>query len=59
MKESHYKRLENPVAQAVVVLAGAVALMFCAWLLTVTNIYPAEPLFAWSIATAFMLLFAL
>ncbi len=59
MKESYYKKLESPIVQAVVVMAGAVALMLCGWLLTVTNIYPAEPLFAWSIATAFMLLFAL
>ncbi len=59
MKESHYKKLESPVVQAIVVMAGAVALMLCGWLLTVTGIYPAEPLFAWSIATAFMLLFAL
>lgn len=59
MTEAQYKKLENPVAQAVVVLAGAIALMLCGWLLTVSDIYPAEPLFAWSIATAFMLLFAI
>ncbi len=59
MKESYYKKLENPAMQALVILTGAVGLMLCAWFLTVTNVYPEEPLFAWSIATAFMLLFAL
>lgn len=59
MKESYYKKLENPAMQALAILTGAVGLMLCAWFLTVTNVYPEEPLFAWSIATAFMLLFAL
>ena len=59
MKDSYYKKLENPAIQAVVVMAGALILMLFGWFLTVTNIYPPEPLFAWSIATAFMLLFAL
>lgn len=45
--------------QALAILTGAVGLMLCGWFLTVTNVYPEEPLFAWSIATAFMLLFAL
>ena len=59
MTESDYKKIDSPIAQAVVVLAGAITLMMCGWLLTVTRIYPVEPLFAWSIATAFMLLFAM
>jgi hypothetical protein len=59
MTESDLKKIENPVAQAVVVLGGALALMLGGWLLTVTGIFPVEPLFAWSIAAAFMLLFAL
>ncbi len=59
MKESDYKKLDNPIAQAIVILAGAIALMLGGWLLTVTRIYRVDPLFAWSIATAFMLLFAL
>jgi hypothetical protein len=59
MKESDYKKIDNPMAQAVVVLTGALALMFGGWLLKVTGIFPTEPLFAWSIAAAFMLLFAL
>lgn len=59
MTDSFYTKLENPVAQAVLILAGAVVLMFGGWLLAVTGIYPVDPLFAWSIATAFMLLFAM
>jgi len=59
MKESDYKRIDSPIAQAVVILTGAIVLMICGWLLTVTRIYPSDPLFSWSIATAFMLLFAL
>lgn len=59
MKESDYKKIDSPIAQAIVILAGALVLMVCGWLLTVTGIYPAEPLFAWSIAAAFMLLYAM
>ncbi|MBP6827831.1 MAG: hypothetical protein KA165_14810 [Saprospiraceae bacterium] len=51
--------MENPAVQALVVLTGALVLMLIGWFLTVTKVYPAEPLFAWSIATAFMLLFAM
>lgn len=59
MKESHFKKLDSPPMQAAVILAGAVLLMFFSWLLTVTNIFPADRLFPWSVAAAFMLLFAL
>ncbi len=59
MQESDYKKIDSPVAQAVVVLSGALVLMLGGWLLTVSGIFPVEPLFAWSIAAAFMLLFAL
>lgn len=59
MQESDYKKIDSPIAQAGVVLVGALVLMLGGWLLTVTNIYPVEPLFAWSVAAAFMLLFAL
>ncbi len=59
MNERYYKKLENPAVQALVVLTGALVLMLIGWFLTVTKVYPAEPLFAWSIATAFMLLFAM
>ena len=59
MNERYYKKLENPAVQALVVLTGALVLILIGWFLTVTKVYPAEPLFAWSIATAFMLLFAM
>lgn len=59
MQESQYKKLDSPLKQALVVLAGALVLMLGGWLLTVTKIYPVEPLFAWSIAAAFLLLFAM
>lgn len=45
--------------QAVAIVAGGAALMVFGWLLTVTGIYRLEPLFAWSIAAAFSLLFGL
>ncbi|MBK7936526.1 MAG: hypothetical protein IPJ82_05330 [Lewinellaceae bacterium] len=51
--------MDNPVMQAAVVLAGAALLMLCGWFLAATKIYAGDPLFAWSVATAFMLLFAL
>ena len=59
MTESDFKKIDNPIAQAVAIFAGAVVLMLGGWLLTVAGIYAAEPLFAWSIAAAFMLLFAI
>lgn len=59
MKESDYKKIDSPIAQALVVLGGALALMVCGWLLTVSKIYPVDRLYAWSIAAAFMLLFAM
>ncbi len=59
MTESDFKKIDNPIAQAVAIFTGAVVLMLGGWLLTVAGIYAAEPLFAWSIAAAFMLLFAI
>lgn len=59
MKESDYKKIDSPIAQALVVLGGALVLMVCGWLLTVSKIYPVDRLYAWSIAAAFMLLFAM
>jgi len=59
MKESDYKKIDSPIAQALVVLGGALALMVCGWLLTVSKIYPVDRLYAWSIAAAFMLLLAM
>jgi len=59
MKESDYKKIDSPIAQALLVLGGALVLMVCGWLLTVSKIYPVDRLYAWSIAAAFMLLFAM
>lgn len=53
------QNVHKPPVQAAIVLAAGLILMFLAWLLTVLKIYEQEPLFAWSIAAAFMLLFAL
>ncbi len=49
----------QPIKQAGLVFAGALLLMFLGWLSTVSNILPTGKLYAWSIATAFTLLFAL
>lgn len=59
MKEPDYKKLDSPVAQAAVVFAGALALMAGSWLLAVTNIFKPDRLFAWSVAAALMLFYAL
>jgi hypothetical protein len=59
MKESYYKKLDNPVVQAAVILAGAVVLMAFTRILDATGLLAADPLFPWSVAAAFMLLFAL
>ena len=53
------QKLSDPVVQAATVSAGATVLMLAGWALTASGIYPLEPLFAWSIAAAFSLLFAL
>lgn len=53
------QRKLDPPYQAALVLAGALALMLGGWLVKLTGIFPVERLFAWSIATAFTLLFAL
>jgi len=53
------QKLTDPVVQAATISAGAIALMLGGWVLTASGIYRLEPLFAWSIAAAFSLLFAL
>lgn len=53
------QKLTDPVVQAATISAGAIALMLGGWALTASGIYRLEPLFAWSIAAAFSLLFAL
>jgi hypothetical protein len=49
----------QPIKQAGLVFAGALLLMLLGWLSTVSNVFPTGKLFAWSIATAFTLLFAM
>ena len=53
------QKLSDPVVQAATVYAGDTVIMLAGWALTASGIYPLEPLFAWSIAVAFSLLFAL
>lgn len=53
------QKISEPAVQAVAIVLGALVLMLCGWFLTVTGIYAAEPLYPWSIAAAFSLLFAL
>lgn len=48
-----------PPKQAALVFAGALLLMFGGWALDKLGVFPTEPLFPWSIATAFTLLFAI
>ncbi|MBL7802648.1 MAG: hypothetical protein JNL02_02855 [Saprospiraceae bacterium] len=48
-----------PYKQAAMVAAGALVLMGGGWLLSAIGMLEMEPLFPWSIATAFSLLFAI
>ncbi|MGI9158883.1 MAG: hypothetical protein ACR2K1_03940 [Saprospiraceae bacterium] len=49
----------QPWKQALVIASGAFAIMLLGFLLTVSGLYAPDSLFAWSIASAFLLLFAL
>ncbi len=49
----------SPPEQAGLVLGGALLIMFTGWALTASSMYPLERLFAWSIAAAFLLFFAI
>jgi hypothetical protein len=53
------QNITKPIVQAAIILGGGLTLMVLAWLLTVSKIYIQDPLFPWSISSAFMLLFAL
>lgn len=59
MALSLFQRSFSPLLQAGVVFAGAVIFMFGGYLLGVTGLYRLETLYPWSIATAFLLLFAI
>lgn len=52
-------RITDPFAQGALICAGAFALMLLSWASGAIGIYSFEPLFPWSIAAAFSLLFAL
>lgn len=54
-----FERKISPPKQAAAVLAGALLLMFGGWALDKIGLFPVEELYAWSIATAFTLLFAI
>jgi hypothetical protein len=51
--------MDRPIVQAVLVFAAALAFMVLGWLLTVTHVWHADRLFAWSVAAALALIFAL
>ncbi len=59
MSTPFMQRNFSPILQAGMVLSAALLLMSIGWLLTVSGVYPVERLFAWSIASAFMLFFAM
>lgn len=56
---SLFERKIDPVRQAAVIFGGSVAVMLGGWALTATGIFTTEKLFAWSIATGFLLLFGI
>ena len=48
----------SPPKQALLVFGASLFIIVCGWLTNVAGLIKGDPLFAWSIATAFMLLFA-
>lgn len=56
---SLFERKIDPVRQAAAVFCGATAIMFGSWLLSKMGIFAVERLFAWSIATGFLLLYGI
>ncbi len=53
------QRISDPVAQAVLISAGALALMLIGWVLNVSGLFMTDSLYPWSISAAFSLLFAM
>jgi hypothetical protein len=53
------QNITKPIVQAGLVFSLGIFMMVAAWLLTVTNVFLQDPLFPWSISSAFLLLFAL
>lgn len=59
MSTSISQRNFSPVEQAGMVLGTGLVIMFVGWALTKSGVFPAEKLFAWSIAAAMLLFFAI
>jgi hypothetical protein len=53
------QNVTKPIVQAGLIFSLGIFMMGVAWLLTVTNVFLQDPLFPWSISSAFLLLFAL
>jgi hypothetical protein len=53
------QNITKPIVQAGLIFSLGIFMMGAAWLLTVTNVFLQDPLFPWSISSAFLLLFAL
>jgi hypothetical protein len=53
------KNITSPVFQAAVIFAAGLAFMSIGWLLSISGIFVVDRLFAWSVAAAFALLFAI
>ena len=59
MALSFLERKIDPLKQAAYFFGASVALMLLTWLFDQTGWYEPDRLFAWSVATAFLLLFAI
>jgi hypothetical protein len=59
MNISFEQRLNSPIVQAIAVLAVAILIMSLGWLFGWINPNASDPLFPWSIGSAFMLFFAM
>ena len=59
MSAPFFDRKISPPLQAVFVFAFSLVAMGLHWLLGKTGLYKPDPLFPWSVATGFLLLFAL
>ena len=59
MSTSISQRNFSPIEQAAMVLGGGLLIMMGGWALTASGVFVLERLFAWSIAAAFLLFFAI
>lgn len=53
------RNIHRPVVQAGIVLGAGLVIMFLGWMVMASKIVGQDPLFAWSISSAFLLLFAI